>query len=259
MTRDPTSRSDYIEKVREETREYMRDLLHEHEMTKSQLANLVTENDRLRDKIRIYKHELACQVKEQRRLQALLSDAKRDHSTFTERFLEIEQKNNDLANLYVAAYRLHATLDRDQILQTILEIVINMIGSEEVGVFELEPGAKRLRLAASHGLDQPRFENVPLGDGPVGLTAETGQTFIQEVAPLDAPEFAAPDLTACLPLKVEQQTIGVLAIFRLLPQKNGLEPIDLELLDLLADQGAMALFSARLRSICDATSVAMAS
>lgn len=259
MARVSRSLSEYVEKVREETRDYMRGLLQEQEVTKGQLASLRNENDGLRDKIRIYKHELACQVEEQRRLKALLSEAQRDNSAFTERFLEIEQKNNDLANLYVAAYRLHATLDRDQILQTILEIVINMIGSEEVGVFEVDSGAKRLRLAASHGLDETRYGNVQLGEGPVGVIAETGHTFIQEVAPLDPPEFWSPNLTACLPLKVDQQTIGVLAIFRLLPQKNGLEPIDLELLDLLADQGAMALFSARLRDICDSTAPAAAS
>jgi transcriptional regulator with GAF, ATPase, and Fis domain len=249
MPRDPNSHSDFVERVRDETRDYMRALLNENAAARSEVASLRDENGRLHDKVRVYKHELACQVEEQRRIKAQLSDARCDNFAFAERFLEIEQKNNDLANLYGAAYRLHAGLDHDQTLQTILEIVVNMIGSEEVGVFDLDPGSGQLRLAVSHGLDEPRFDDIRSAGGPISVVAETGQTFIREVALLDEPEFATLGLTACLPLKAEQKTIGVLAIFDLLPQKDGLEPIDLELLDLLADQGAMALVSARLRTI----------
>ena len=45
-------------------------------------------------------------------------------------YVEIEEENNNLANLYVASYQLHSTLDSSEVLKVVLEIVINLIGAE---------------------------------------------------------------------------------------------------------------------------------
>jgi hypothetical protein len=45
-----------------------------------------------------------------------------------------------------------------------------------------------------------------------------------------------------VPLKLEGKVMGVIAIFRLLPQKGGIEDLDRELFDLLATQAAFALY-----------------
>ena len=52
--------------------------------------------------------------------------------------LEIEQQSSNLANLYVASYRLHGSVERSEVLQVIQEIIINLIGSEELGIYELD-------------------------------------------------------------------------------------------------------------------------
>jgi hypothetical protein len=54
---------------------------------------------------------------------------------FADRYLEIEEENNNLANLYVASYQLHSTLDLSEVLKTIIEIVINLIGAEVFAVY----------------------------------------------------------------------------------------------------------------------------
>ncbi len=63
------------------------------------------------------------------------------------------------------------------------------------------------------------------------------------------------DLTACIPLKVDGKVTGALALFRLLPQKQGFEAVDHELFDLLATHAATALHAsarqARVGSVID--------
>ncbi len=56
-------------------------------------------------------------------------------------------------------------------------------------------------------------------------------------------------LTAAVPLKIDRQVTGVIAIFRLLEQKPGLDPTDHELFDVLSHQAAMALYSTAFRSL----------
>ena len=48
------------------------------------------------------------------------------------------------------------------------------------------------------------------------------------------------NLTACIPLKLDREIIGVIVILGLLPQKIGLEWADFELLKYLETHGAVA-------------------
>jgi GAF domain-containing protein len=58
-------------------------------------------------------------------------------------------------------------------------------------------------------------------------------------------------ITACIPMKIGQRVLGVIAIFRLLPHKGGLNSVDLDLLDLLSTHAAVALLFTRLYSEMD--------
>lgn len=49
------------------------------------------------------------------------------------------------------------------------------------------------------------------------------------------------NLTACVPLKLDREVIGVIVILGLLPPKNGLEWVDFELLKFLETYGAVAV------------------
>jgi hypothetical protein len=55
------------------------------------------------------------------------------------------------------------------------------------------------------------------------------------------------NLTACIALKASREVVGVIAIFGLLPQKNGLEWVDYELLKFLETYAAVALQFQRLQ------------
>jgi GAF domain-containing protein len=183
-------------------------------------------------------------------VQTLLEEIQRLNHTlsdFSSRYVDVEQQNTNLANLYVATYQLHGTLDRERVLSAIKEVIINLIGSEELAIWEITGEA--LTLLDSFGVDPDKWERIKLdGDGGlIGLVAETGQRYVAGEADIVG-GGSQESLSACIPLKLDETVIGVIGIFHLLPQKNGFEPIDLELFELLGSHAATALYCTRATS-----------
>ena len=210
----------FLEKVAAETREYLQALLEENERLGVRIAELDTALNVTR---------------------AELEERNRD---FAERYLEVEQQNTNLANLYVASYQLNGTLDRERVVAAIQEIVINLIGSEELAIWELDDDLGVLSLVGSFGIDAEEWAGVPLGSGIVGYVAFTGERYVaseRSEQPLGRDER----ITACIPLKLDDRVVGAIGIFSLLQQKQGLEPVDFELFDLLGSHAASALFCTR--------------
>jgi len=203
---------------------------------------------KLHEPTRPYVDKVASDTREY--VQLLLEEIQRLNHTladFSSRYIDVEQQNTNLANLYVATYQLHGTLDRDRVLAAIKEVIINLIGSEELAIWEINGDA--LTLLDSFGIDQNEWERVPLDReaGLVGLVAETGQRYVQGEADLVG-AGREENLSACIPLKLDDTVIGAIAVFRLLPQKSGFEAIDMELFELLGSHAATALYCTRATS-----------
>ncbi len=230
----------YVRRVQAETRRYIQDLLEDNQKLRVAAATLQSEKARLEQQGAAMREELEHHREARRKLERELADIAAENRHFSEEFVVVEQQNSSLANLYVALSRLHSTLDRDEVLGIVIEIVEFLVGCEQVAIFEKE--GDELALAASKGLDEARWRRVREGDGIVGRTPLTGEAWY---APPQAP--GADELTACVPLRLHGGVSGVLALYRLLPQKGGkLEAIDHELLDLLGTQAAHALYCATL-------------
>jgi transcriptional regulator with GAF, ATPase, and Fis domain len=230
ITKDDERLLQYIQRIHEETQRFALELLTENEKLRSLVAAL--QNEKL-------------QVQHQ------LFEIESENKHFSTKYIELEHHNFNLLNLYVASYRLHATLDRKEVLSTIQEIIINMVGSEELAVFELDPKASVLNLVAYCGISPEHWQRVPLGSGIIGRVALTGTMYLADKMKDDDDDNGRPEeahLTACIPLKVDGRTTGAIAIFRLLEQKSSLQEVDHELFDLLATHAATALYCTSLRS-----------
>jgi hypothetical protein len=239
----------YVRKVQEDTRRYVQNLLKENETLRAVVAKMEGEKRAQQEELLIARGQLDRHRKEQAQLQRQLAEIQQENQQFSEEYVSIEQQNSNLANLYVASYRLHGTLDRQEVLTTIQEILVNLLGSEEIGIFELDPAKPELRLLASCGIDTERYRSIAAADsGLIGRVGLSGQPFFagQSDSSADSPE--QDNLTACIPLKVDGKITGTIAIFRLLQQKSGLEALDYELLDLLATHAATALYCTRLHA-----------
>src|SRR6516164_8621394 len=154
---DKESQGGYVRKVRNDTRKYIQDLLNENERLRTLADSLEQEKTHtvgsLRRQVEMLRQELEQNKSEETRLKQHLAETQAENKRFFEQYAEVEQENSNLANLYVASYRLHGTLDRAQVLDVIQEIVINLVGSEEMGIFEMEEDGASLRLISSFGID----------------------------------------------------------------------------------------------------------
>jgi len=263
----------YVRKVQEDTQNFTQDLLGEierlrvvvatleaekqaaadqaremaeavkaNESLREQATSLGVEVSRLRSQVGSLRTEAERHQRLEDALQTQIEGIQAETRRYSSRYAEIEQQNSNLANLYVASYRLHGTLDRTEVVAAIQEILANLIGSEEAALFELDPATQTLELAASFGADPAECPRVPVGTGVIGQAASTGEIFVADPGHPPAAEGIESRLTACVPLRLESRVTGVIAIFGLLPQKGAIEDLDRELFDLLATQAAFALY-----------------
>jgi hypothetical protein len=275
----PPTRSDeeYIRRIREETQKYTRELFDENTKLRTYLA-MSRKDQAEREQQTALCEEQARRLRELEMRLAVLESEKRqtekrlleateeldhylrerdefDHQLhqieaegrrYLEQYISVEQQNADLANLYVTSYRLHSALQRDEVIAGIQEIIINLVGSEELAIFEFDGARSHLHLIASVGVDQARYERIPAGRGIIGECIRTGEIFI---APQGIPAAVEEGLlTACIPLMVGTVPIGAIAIFRLLGQKSCLEEVDRQLFSLLATHAATALYASSLHA-----------
>ena len=161
------------------------------------------------------------------------------------RYGRLEEQNATLAALYVACQSLHHSLKRSEVLLSVREIVANLIGCEEYALFMSAPDGL-LRLVDSLGLDPVKHDCSGSVMNHITNVLQTGEPFWAEDHGLTGEIGMPAELTACIPLRRDGAVTGVLALFRLLPQKFELHEMDRDLLRLLEVQLALALYCAEL-------------
>jgi nitrate/nitrite-specific signal transduction histidine kinase len=168
-----------------------------------------------------------------------------ENKDFAQRYVEVEEQNESLANLYVASHRLHSTLDSSEVVECIKEILLNMIGSEDFGLFVVDDETGELVRSGYEGetAGGPEKAKIVPGEGLEGVVALGGEPFFGESAD-EGPR-------ACVPLKIKDRVVGLIVIYTLLSHKKGLSVLDHKLLELLAGHAASALISSKLYSMTD--------
>ena len=190
------------------------------------------------------RHDCDAATHELERLRARFEDVEHENEKYVTQYHQIEIQSSNLSNLYVASYQLHASVERETVLTTIQEIVVNLIGSEEVAIFEFAEDAGEFRLASSFGVDLSRLKSFKAGSGPIGQRLLGGEVFVN-----DHVSGGEDKLTACVPLRVGERIIGAILVFRLLEHKQGLQPVDHELFELLGIHASTALYCANLHQL----------
>ncbi len=225
--------------------EFTEDLLKENERLRFRVADL--ENERKQSGTdRALVQELLQKVHrleaEKNELVERFSEVERENRDFAERYVTIEQENNNLLNIYVASYQLHSTLDFDEVLGAIAEVVLNFIGAEVFLVAMVEEGMEDLRVLVNEGLTIATDRITQ--SGTVGEVVGSGVPHF--VTDIDGLSVALESPAICIPLKIKDQVIGIISIYKFLRQKKRLASVDHELFTLLAGHAATALFASKL-------------
>ncbi len=171
-----------------------------------------------------------------------------ENKDFANRYVEVETENNNLANLYVASYQLHSTLDFNESLKIILEIVMNLIGAEEFSIMLLDEKLNELSIVAQEGMGHQPRAAIRVGNGIIGTAIKTGEAYYRKGDPADVTDVDYANPLVCIPLKIKEHVIGTIVIYRLLIQKSEFAAVDYELFSMLAGHAATALFSSKLYS-----------
>ncbi len=194
------------------------------------------EKKRLGAELALAREAVAHANEERERLRSRLAEIEAENQRVCDEYVAIQEKSTELAQLYVALERIHAGLSRAETLAAVQEIVINVVGSEELAIFERR--GDRLVLLQSFGIDPEPWREVPAGRGAFGR-ATSGTLY---VAGREGPPAAGEeDLTACIPLRVGARVAGVIAVFRLLGHKPVLGETDQALFELLSTHAGVAL------------------
>jgi hypothetical protein len=229
------------------------------------IEELLTENEKLKlrvmhleNEIRTAKREIPQAVSFEE-LQKVLDRLKRENDDLRrrytevlsetqkhkERYAQIEDENEKLVNLFVASYQLHSTLDFHTVVQVIIEVLLNFVGAGQFGLFMTDRESGSLHPLSSYGIG---LEQLPVLDA----SNDVCRRCFEERAPfLDEKAAAEPKLdperpTACIPLTLEGEVIGAIAIYAFLQQKTDVSQIDMEIFKLLSDHAAAVLVAARL-------------
>jgi GAF domain-containing protein len=143
---------------------------------------------------------------------------------------------NDL-RLGAARKRLAESNGQEDAIEGLREIVANFLGSEEMGLFRVDRRTATFQVFWSFGIDLEEYDLLrALGDAGLQrvMRGECHVEFERSGGLAKAQAF--------VPISVADQTIAVLAILRLLPQKVAFDKSDMELFKLLSDEAAKPLF-----------------
>ena len=142
--------------------------------------------------------------------------------------------------LKTARKRLAASRNQQDALEGLREIVGTMLGSEEIGLFTLDGQTKRFRVLWSFGIDLEGYDlRKSLGDSGHQRIMQ-GEYHVDLGARHHSGKGAT--IQAFVPISIHGRTVAVLAILRLLPQKNGFDKSDFQLFQLLTHEAGVALF-----------------
>src|SRR5512144_2633576 len=100
------------------------------------------------------RQELAeCRL-EVERLRERIASFEREHRRVCDDYSALERQIAELGNQCVVMERLHGTLDHREVLAGIQDVVINVIGSEELAVFEPTADGAALVPTQTFGVDE---------------------------------------------------------------------------------------------------------
>lgn len=227
--------------------EYTEQLLRENGELREELDQLRDDNTSLRaqvasdDAIR----ELLVTVEELRKERdrlvqrsQKLEGAEAEHAG---RQAQIEQEINDLANLYVAGFQLHASLSPRRVVRHVCDMLGQLVGAEAF-VLYLVDAAKKVVPLVHEGLEEAPG---PLDEG-VGLVGEAILTALPIIRERDLHGGSIDDPVAVIPLTAEGRAVGAISVVRVLSQKNEWANVDRELFQLIGHQAAVAMIAANL-------------
>ena len=150
------------------------------------------------------------------------------------------QDLTDQAKVYAARMRLQNTLDQADALDAIREIAGNLIGTEQVAVFKVDPRRSELWLYWSFGVDPNKHALLDVQQEPRLHAVLAGEAVFREHSNNRLLSTDDP-ASALVPILVDGKTAAVIVLFRLFPHKPGIELVDRKICEVLTNCAGRAI------------------
>jgi hypothetical protein len=148
--------------------------------------------------------------------------------------------NRQDPRLEAAQRRLRESVGQADTLEAIREIVTNLLGCEEIGLFTVERGNSELLW--SFGIDPQQHGTLDSFDESALRRVLQGEFHVAEVDYSGQGNSINPPLRAFIPICLNGRTVAVLVMLKFLPQKLGFDEADINLVKLLSDETGRSLF-----------------
>jgi hypothetical protein len=146
-----------------------------------------------------------------------------------------DRKQTELARLYAGVKRLRQAVQEGAVPDAIVEIASNFMGCEKMALFLSRQEWHKAVLLSSVGLSLEQIEAMHMNAKGFIQDAATDHIYIQSEATNPDHFLASLGVTAYVPFALDDATTkGAIVFFDLLPQRNGLDAADRELLKLLS-------------------------
>lgn len=237
----PPNKSAFVQKLTASAQKHAEELFEQNERLKSLVASLEERQSLISEELTSLREERDALRSERVKLKHVIDEALAQNRRDIERSALVEQQCTSLANLYVATFKLHGSLERSEVLAAISEIVVNLVGCEHFGVFERS--GDHLQLIGEFPSHPSAIKELSAESGFVADIFKTNGPWVAGRDPLPASPVPG-DVSAVVPLRLRSELTGAIVLFSLLPQKGGtFGDVDLELMDLLTAHAATALFA----------------
>jgi hypothetical protein len=171
--------------------------------------------------------------------QASLADLERNLGSlslqYMRRSVELplnHEKQTVVARLYSAANTLHQAVREGIVENAIFEIGSNLIGCEQVALLVMFKKQDHVDFVGSADFNPKRLDTLRRNAKRIIEEAPPDSIFI-ETADTDRSFLSSLGVSARIPFWLDSATKGAIVFFDLLPQRDGLDAVDRELLQLL--------------------------
>jgi hypothetical protein len=165
------------------------------------------------------------------RLEQLLHDLS---TQYQKRCVETSPRDPEyaaMAKLYAGTKRLHQAVKEGAVAEAIAEIGSNLMGCEQMAVLATQDKGNKIILIGSVGLDRKQLSSMRSNARAIMEEAPADTIYMKSDG--EKPVLSSLGITAVVPFWLDSTTKGAIVFFDLLPQRNGLDSADRELLTLL--------------------------
>jgi len=153
---------------------------------------------------------------------------------FLQQSLEGTRHMGASTKLYAASQTLLSALRESWVFAALVEICSNLLACEQLAMIEIECETRTAHILGEEGLPPERRENLLQNARFLEPRITPGNAWIPQDGKQGNSILAPLGITALVPLWRDERSSGALVLLQLLPQRNGFDAEDRQVLELLS-------------------------